>query len=132
LAAEAAKRNLTLDQVMAQVEVEGWEYKGIEPKDGKAYVCSAYVAAVYAAAGMFPGPINGPEFTPKDVYTLNIFDLDFKRPDYCEKADPGLPYCMIIGKYRMTHPGYSTIAPYEHMAETCPTMPPDYFRPSNC
>lgn len=47
VAGEAARRNMTLDDVMAIVEVEGWEYHGIEPKDGRAYVCSAYVAAIY-------------------------------------------------------------------------------------
>jgi hypothetical protein len=47
LFAEAARQNKTLEDVMAMVEVEGWEYEHIEPRDGKSYVCSAYVAAVY-------------------------------------------------------------------------------------
>lgn len=68
---------------MAEVEVEGWLYEGL-PNDGRSYVCSAYVAAVYQAAGLFgPYKINGPEFTPKDVYTLNFFDLSFQRPQSC-------------------------------------------------
>jgi hypothetical protein len=75
---------MTVEQLMAQVEVEGWEYHGL-PNDGRAYVCSAYVAAVYQAAGMFlPGKINGPEFTPKDVYTLAFFDLNFQKPAACQ------------------------------------------------
>lgn len=92
--AEAAKRNLTVEEVMSQVEVEGWEYTGLE-NDGRAYVCSAYVAAVYQAAGLFGEDvqINGPEFTPRDVYTLNFFDLNFKRPDACAQADPNQPFC---------------------------------------
>ena len=94
VAAEAARRNLTIDDLMAIVEVEGWNYTGLE-NDGRAYVCSAYVAAVYQAAGLFgkDNKVNGPEFTPKDVYTLNVFDLNFKRPDACVQADPDLPYC---------------------------------------
>jgi len=75
-------------------EIDGWEYTGIEPRDGRSYVCSAYVAAVYKAAGLFGDfEINGTEFTPKDVYTLNFFDPNATRPDACVKADPDLPYC---------------------------------------
>lgn len=29
-------------------------------------------------------------------------------------------------------PGYATIAYYPHMAENCPTMAPDFFRPDGC
>lgn len=84
VAAEAARRNLTIQQLMAMVEVEGWEYTGLE-NDGRSYVCSAYVAAVYQAAGLFgTSKINGPEFTPKDVYTLNFFDLNFQKPAACQ------------------------------------------------
>jgi hypothetical protein len=89
LAGYAAKQNLTLEQVMAQVEVEGWVYSGIQPRDGVSYVCSAYVAAAYQAAGIFgSGKINGPEFTPRDIYTLDIFDKNYTKPEACAKADP--------------------------------------------
>jgi hypothetical protein len=133
IAGEAGRRNLTVEDLMALVEVEGWQYKGLEPRDGSSYVCSAYVAAAYQAAGLFaPGHINGPEFTPRDVYTLDIFDTNFIRPEVCVKADPNEPYCQILGKYRMTHPGYSSIKLYDHMAEHCPSVAPDYFRPDGC
>lgn len=109
LAAETARRGTTIEKIMADVEVEGWEYTGLE-NDGRAYVCSAYVAAVYQAAGLFaPGKINGPEFTPKDVYTLNFYDLNFQKPAACQQADPNQPFCQFLGKYRMTLPGYSTV-----------------------
>jgi len=122
---------MSLEDLMSIVEVEGWQYEGLEPRDGSSYVCSAYVAAVYQAAGLLHN-ISGPEFTPKDVYTLNFFDTNFTRPAACVEADPSLPYCQLTGKYRFTHPGYSTIDPYEHMAEHCPTVAPDYNRPSGC
>ncbi len=32
----------------------------------------------------------------------------------------------------MELPGYSTIEPYAHMAERCPTMAPDFYRPDGC
>ena len=55
LAAAAAERNMTVSDVMAMVELDGWEYTSEEPKDGLSYVCSAYVAAMYKAAGLFDG-----------------------------------------------------------------------------
>lgn len=131
IAAVAAQRNTTIDALMAIVEVEGWEYTGIEPRDGRAYVCSSYVAGLYQAAGLLQN-VNGPEFTPRDIYTLDVFDLNFQRPAACAAADPGQPYCQLLGRYRMVHPGYSTIKPYSHMAERCPTAAPDYFRPDGC
>ncbi len=132
LAAEAARQNMSLEDTMAIVEQEGWLYTGLE-NDGRSYVCSAYVAAAYRAAGLFGSyNISGPEFTPRDVYTLNFFDLNFTRPEACVQADPDQPWCQITGKYRMSYPGYSTIEPYEHMAEHCPTISPTYDRPDGC
>jgi hypothetical protein len=77
---------------MAIVEVEGWLYEGMKPKDGRSFVCSSFVASLYQAAGLLKN-INGPEFTPRDVYTLNIFDANHTRPEACIAADPNIPYC---------------------------------------
>jgi hypothetical protein len=79
IAAAAADRNQTIEDLLAIVEEQGWIYKGMEPRDGESYVCSAYVAALYKAAGLL-GDIHGPEFTPRDVYTLNVFDTTSPRP----------------------------------------------------
>lgn len=88
---------------------------------------------MYKAAGLFDDmEINSTEFAPKDVYTLNFFDLDFERPQACIDADPDLPYCQLLGNYRMYLDAYSTVEPYEHMAEHCPTINPEYFRPDGC
>ena len=65
-AVEAGKSNKTIEDLMAEVEVEGWEYEGLE-NDGRSYVCSSFVAAVWMAGGLLTN-INGPEFGPKDVY----------------------------------------------------------------
>jgi len=92
LAATAADRNMSIEDVMALVEQEGWIYQHIEPRDGRAYVCSAFVAAVYKAGGILTN-VHGTEFTPRDVYTLNIFDTTTPRPEACVDADPTLPYC---------------------------------------
>ena len=41
--------------------------------------------------------INAAEFTPKDVYQLNIFDTTFRKPDICYEADNHLQYCQLSG-----------------------------------
>jgi len=115
-------------------EQDGWIYSGIEPRDGLSYVCSAYVAALYKAAGVFGDlDINATEWVPRDVYSLDIFDKEYIRPQQCIDADPTLLYCQIIGKYRFDYSfDYSHIPIYAHMAEHCPSINPDYYRPEGC
>ena len=118
---------------MAMVEMDGWEYTGEKPRDGLSYVCSSYVAAMYKVGGLFGDlSIQATEFSPRDVYSLNFFDLNFSRPEACIRADPTLPYCQLLGKYRMVLPGYSTVNAYDHMNETCKINWPDYTRDEGC
>lgn len=85
---------MTLEDVMAMPEKDGWIYHGSKPRDGLSYVCSAYVIAVLKAAGVFDDlEINATEFTPRDLYAVNIYDLNFERPEICHKADPDQPFC---------------------------------------
>lgn len=121
-----AERNLTFGDLMAMPERDGWMYS-----DGPSYVCSSFVAAVYVAGGLLP-ELEGTEMTPKDVYTLTIYDRNWKVPAKCAQNDPTLPYCQIMGSYLMELPHYSTIEPYAHMAEHCPTVLPDFPRPDRC
>jgi len=112
IAAIAASKHLSIEDVMAMVEEDGWEYYGEEPRDGLSFVCSAYVAAVWKAAGLFaPYHINATEFSPKDVYVMDFFEKDpTKLPAGCAAANGAdVPYCQIMGKYQMTLPYYSTI-----------------------
>lgn len=89
----AAKQNMDIQDVIAIPEKDGWVYHGL-PNDGRAYVCSAYSASVYKAAGMFNDfEMNATEFTPRDVYLMDFFDTEYERPPQCVKADPNLPYC---------------------------------------
>ena len=130
LSAEAVRRGISFEELMAMPEQDEWIYN-----DGENYVCSSFVIAIYKAAGIFNGyNINSKEFTPRDIYQLNIFDKEYKdrRPDICKKADPELDYCQIIGKYKLSLNNYSTISPYSGMNEKCPTIPPFYFRPNDC
>lgn len=70
----------------------------------------------------------------KDAYTLNFYENNSSRlPKWCNSGDNvKLPYCQILGKYRMDLHGYNSIDPYEHMNERCPSLPTEYFRPKNC
>jgi len=131
IAAAAAEKGMSIQDLMAVPEQDGWEYTGEEPRDGLAYVCSAYVAALYKAAGILPD-VNATEFTPYDVYSLNVFDTTTPRPQQCVDADPNVPWCQLRGRFRMTFPDYNTVAPYPHMAEHCPTIWPTYTREVGC
>jgi hypothetical protein len=119
---------------MAINEVDGWKYNG-EYHDGYSYVCSSYVAALWKAAGLFDGiEINASEWSPKDVYQVKFFNFDNKdkRPQQCKDADPDGEFCQLLGKYRMTFPGFNTIEPYPYMNDKCPSIAPDFYRPDNC
>jgi hypothetical protein len=99
-----------------------------------AFVCSAYSASVYKAAGMFDDyDVNATEFTPRDVYMLDFFDKNYYRPQQCVDADPNIPYCQLIGKYQIdvSHE-WSTVKPYPHMNEHCAGVNPLYIRPTGC
>lgn len=61
IAVEISKRNMTLADLMAVKEEDGWYYS-----DGYSYVCSSFVVAVYRAGGLLKD-IEGTEMTPKDV-----------------------------------------------------------------
>ena len=119
---------------MAMPEQDGWIYYGEEPRDGLSYVCSSYVAAHWAAAGLFGDmTINGTEFVPRDLYELNFFNNDSEsRPVRCQETDPGAPFCQLLGKYRMTFPNTNGVEPYSHMNEHCPTNWPSYERQDGC
>lgn len=132
IATEATKQNMTVADVMAIVEQDEWIYEG-NYHDGKAMVCSAYVAAMWKAGGLFGDmDIQATEFTPKDLYQIKIFDPEYKVPAQCAEADPDQPWCQLLGKYRMNFPKFNTIELYEHMNEKCPSVAPDFFRPDGC
>jgi len=129
VAEEAYKRNLTLPDLYAMVEKDGWEYI-----DGKSYVCSAFVAAILKAGGLFgTHEVNAVEFTPRDIYQLEFYDPNPVVPANCKVVDPINPYCQIMGGYRVDFPGIGTVPSYPHMNERCWSEPPLYDRTiENC
>ena len=77
--------------------------------------------------------MQGTEFTPRDVYMLTLFDTKYDRPQVCVDADPNLPYCQILGDYRIDLGAeYGTIEPYNNMDERCPSIAPHFIRPDGC
>lgn len=125
----ASQQGRTLLEVQTDVEMDGWWYS-----DGYSYVCSSFVLAMYKQAGILGSlTMQGTEFTPKDVYSLGIFNTSPVLPEVCLAADPNLPYCQILGKYRIDlGSDYGSIPPYANMDQTCPSVAPDYVRPSGC
>lgn len=133
LTEEAYKQGMRLDEVMGMVEQDGWRYSGIGLDNSYSYVCSAYVAAIYKAGGLFGDmDINASEFATKDVYVLDFFDETSPLPEQCVAADPSIPYCQLLGDYRIYLPEYNTVTPYEHMFETCEINFPTYVRDGTC
>jgi len=125
---EAAKTGKTFEDLLAINEEEHWKYS-----DGTNYVCSCFVVAFWKSGGIFDGyEILPNEFSPKDVYQIDIFDKHFERPLVCKDADPDLPYCQLIGRYNMELKGYSSIPIYSHMNEKCPSQAPNFERPDGC
>ena len=125
----AEQQGRTLLEVQTDIEVEGWWYD-----DGYNYVCSSFVLACYKRAGILGSfTLQATEFVPKDVYSLSIFNKTPVLPEVCLQADPMLPYCQLMGAYRITlGPEYSSINVYDNMNERCPSVAPDYYRPDGC
>ncbi|GMN51555.1 hypothetical protein TIFTF001_020705 [Ficus carica] len=129
---ETERRGLSFDKLLTIPEQDDWLYA-----DGKSTSCIAFILEMYKEAGLFDpvaSSIQVTEFTIKDAYTLKFFEDDLSRlPKWCNDADDvKLPYCQILGKYRMELPEYNTLEPYPHMNERCPSLPPKYSRTANC
>ncbi|KAG6498092.1 hypothetical protein ZIOFF_046001 [Zingiber officinale] len=128
---ETERRGMTFDQLLTMPEQDDWVYS-----DGKSTTCVAFILEMYKEAGIF-GPlansIQVTEFTIRDAYMLNIYENNQTRlPSWCNSQEEKLPFCQILGDYRMELPEYNTIDPYANMNENCPSLPPTYIRPSSC
>ncbi|XP_027360124.1 uncharacterized protein LOC113868598 [Abrus precatorius] len=128
---ETEKRGIAFDQLLTIPEQDEWVYS-----DGKSTTCVAFILSMYKAAGIL-GPISSSiqvtEFTIRDAYMLRIFeDNQTRLPRWCNNENDRLPFCQILGEYRMELPGYNTLDPYANMNEQCPSLPPTYVRPMKC
>ena len=125
--AEAARRGKSIEDLMAIPEEE-WKYH-----DGMSYTCGCFVVAFWYHGGLFGGlKILPNEFSPRDLYTLDIFDKSFERPKECIEDNPDLPYCQVTGSFILELDNYSTIKPYSHMNERCSSVGPEFIREDGC
>ena len=128
--AEGARQGKSFEELLAIPEPEGVQYS-----DGSNYVCSCFVVAFWKHGGMFGDLDFSPnEFGPRDVYMLDVFDKNVQRPQECIDDNPDLPYCQIMGKFifELESELYSSITPYAHMNERCPSQGPDFIREPGC
>ena len=74
--------------------------------------------------------INSTEFTPKDLYELEFWQMN-KKIEGCEDyMEDG--YCQFLGQYILKLGKTSFVKPYQHMNEKCPTIAPNYNRIDKC
>ena len=125
---ELYKRQMTIEQLSAIPEKDDSAYPS-----GRNYVCSSFVTHIYQAAGLFGDmEINATEFTPKDLYELNFFDVSGARvPAECKDFAPH-GYCQLMGKVDMDVGKIGWVKPYPHMNEKCPSMAPNFERTEGC
>lgn len=71
---ETGKRGMRMIDVLSMVEKDGWKYK-----TGEQYVCSCFVAGIYKAAKVLDIEMQAVEFTPKDIYQVDLFNKDPTR-----------------------------------------------------
>jgi len=137
-------KGIDFTALITMPEQDDWVYpdqrldsSGKATLPGKSMVCDVFVCSVYKAAGLF-GPfadeIQCTEMTNYDVYELAFFeDNASKLPSSCQQADPSLPYCQIMGDYRITLPGFNSRDPYPGFANSCSRgNPPNWAKPAKC
>lgn len=104
---------------------------------GPSFVCCVFVCNIWKASGMLSKSTDGNDFncaelTNADDYMLNILQSNPSRPAACQVADPDNVLCQVEGQYTLSLNDFSIKAPYPHMAETCPSLCPNYTKPLNC
>lgn len=105
-------------------------------------VCCVFVCNMWKAAGLFgnfTNTTNCGEFTNPDVYKMDVFEKNFKKPKACQEADPENPLCQLRGEYSLrldVGPGpeshYNNVPLHPHAAEKCPSLSPLYHQSPSC
>lgn len=120
---EAARQGMKSVDVISIPEQDTWTYNTTrydEPAEGRCMVCCVFVCSMWKAAGVFgdlADSINCAEQTNWDDYALTIH------------ADT---YRQIVGTYSLELNSFKTKDLYAHMAESCPSLAPEYDKPSDC
>jgi hypothetical protein len=127
----ALQIGVNFTDLITMPEEDSWVYNDGN-RTGKSMVCDVFVCNMWRAGGIIGDEFQCAELTPRDVYSMNVFDTSGVRPSQCVDADPTLPFCQLGGDYRLELPGYNTITPYPNMGSHCPGLPPKYDRPAGC
>jgi len=120
---EAHLQGLASDDVIVMPELDTYLYNTTRydvPTVGRSMVCCMFVCSMWKAAGVFGADsdsINCGEMTNWDDYALTIHEPNYQQ---------------IIGAYSLSLNDYHVKDFYAHMAETCPSMAPDYERDMTC
>jgi len=134
----AVDLDMTIQELMTVPESDDWKYSMHEGQ--RSFSSAQFVVEALRELGVFTDLKTGKtpefeasEFTCRDVYQLEIFDLDFKKPAQCDEADIRLEFCQLFGQYRLTLPGYGRVTPYDSMNEKCPnTFESGIHRTAKC
>ena len=124
---------MSLAELISMPEQDDWVYDATEGKP--IFSSGSFVAGALKALGIFEDlDIHTQEFTVKDIYELDIFDVQFaEMPDRCLEADYSLNYCQLMGTFRLDlGPTYSSVKPYAKMNQSCPNALENSFRPEKC
>lgn len=121
---EANKQGMTSNEVIVIPESDAWVYDTTrydQPAEGRSMVCCVFVCSTWKAAGVFgeyADTINCAEQTNWDDYALTIHAETYQQ---------------IMGEYDLVLNDYHTKDVYAHMADYCPSSPPNYDqKPANC
>ena len=109
------------------------------PAGNLSMVCSSFVAHAYRAGfGLHWPPVNATEFSPKDVYQLQIF-ADNDRPRFANssqcaniiESDRG-SYCQVTGDVKLVLNDHNSVAVTEQMNNFCAAQWPGYQTTRPC
>jgi len=137
----AAEKGLAPGELPTLVEKDSWTYnttRNGKVAQGRSMVCCVFVCSMWKAAGVFDSLVGGAqsvncaELTNSDDYALSILAAPSPRPAVCASADPNNPLCQVEGLYQVILDPFAFKKPYAHMAEHCPSKPPEYKKPLDC
>ncbi|KAL0208836.1 hypothetical protein P9112_011423 [Eukaryota sp. TZLM1-RC] len=124
------EHDLDIVEIAAIPERDEWMYGGLPSLH-----CSSLVFSILKASGMVDALTGGKgdmiqatEMTPRDIYHLGIYKTG--RPSVCDVDD--LPYCQILGNFKVELPGFNSVPLYPHMNEKCFINPVSPRTPENC
>jgi hypothetical protein len=94
-------------------------------------VCDVFVLNYLKEGGLFKNfNLEVSEFTPKDLYQLNIFNNTWVDNNECLNNDKYM--CQIYGKFLVEIKNFNSIPIYNNMNQRCPSQAPLYKRSNKC